>query len=163
MERKGHNSIGPASRPPLYLGWMSSSTECEASRGMHMEHWGREGTPAQSDKLATRILTSNGVTDVDYIALIKPLCFPQNELSFILPRGWWLSRNKKNQLSNRHRPGWGLAGGPPFCPSSSLKFYPTTLALTRHLISWPGIVRKRHQLHNRLKMVIFLMESCLVL
>lgn len=42
----------PSFPSPLYLGWVSSSTECEASRGMHMEHWGREGTPAQSDKSA---------------------------------------------------------------------------------------------------------------
>lgn len=64
-KEKDIDSIGPVSHPPLYLGWVSSSTECEASRGMHMEHWGREGTPAQSDKSAKIILTSNGVTDVD--------------------------------------------------------------------------------------------------
>lgn len=65
MERKRHTFNWPSFPTPLYLGWESSSTECEASRGMHMEHWGREGTPAQSDTSAKIILTSNGVTDVD--------------------------------------------------------------------------------------------------
>ena len=29
----------------LYQGWLSSSTECVASRKTHMEWWGRKGTP----------------------------------------------------------------------------------------------------------------------
>ena len=29
----------------LYQGWLSSSTECAALRGMHMEWWGRKGPP----------------------------------------------------------------------------------------------------------------------
>lgn len=65
MEKKGHHSTGPVSHPALYLGWVSSSTKCEASRGTHMEHLGREGTLAQSDKSAKIILRSNGVTDSD--------------------------------------------------------------------------------------------------
>ena len=36
----------------LYWGWLSSSTELAASGGMHVEQWGRKGTPTQPARLA---------------------------------------------------------------------------------------------------------------
>lgn len=65
MERKGHRFNWPSFPPPSLPGLSVLFNRVRSFKRMHMEHWGREGTPAQSDKSAKIILTSNGVTDVD--------------------------------------------------------------------------------------------------
>lgn len=46
------------------LGWLSSSTEREASAGTHMEHGGRKGAPTLRARSGESLLAIKGVTNV---------------------------------------------------------------------------------------------------